>query len=300
MKVILAYIPVLHQGYRELFELHSDAEELWVLGYEFADEFKEIRKDIRRLDPELVVQAVEGWNLFNGLRITDYESLKSLDKEVEIVVPDDVVMREIVGRYLSEHKVTYSPIFLRWDRHLVSEQKVIDSVKVLSSQDFDKESMKLAFDNASQSTDWWRHVGAVLVKDREVVSVGWNRHLPTENATYLHGDPRALFSSGIGIEFATSIHAEAGIIARAAREGVKLAGTSMYVTDFPCPVCARQIAEAGIKKLFFAHGYSLLDGLEILYSAGVEVVQVEWSKEDNVEAMERDGERSILFSLSSP
>ena len=47
----------------------------------------------------------------------------------------------------------------------------------------------------------------------------------------------------------------------------------MYVTDFPCPPCARLIAAAGISRLYFRDGYAVLDGEEILRAAGVDILQ---------------------------
>ena len=47
----------------------------------------------------------------------------------------------------------------------------------------------------------------------------------------------------------------------------------MYVTDFPCPPCAKLIAGAGIAKLCFREGYAVLDGQDVLEAAGVEIVR---------------------------
>ena len=48
----------------------------------------------------------------------------------------------------------------------------------------------------------------------------------------------------------------------------------MYVTDFPCPPCAKLIAGAGVAKLYYRDGYAVLDGQDVLDVAGVEIVQV--------------------------
>ncbi|GAA4241044.1 hypothetical protein GCM10022254_68330 [Actinomadura meridiana] len=71
------------------------------------------------------------------------------------------------------------------------------------------------------------------------------------------------------------IHAGASIISRAARKGVSLEGTDLYVTTFPCPACARLIAESGIARCFFTAPYSLLEGDEVLRTAGVELIWVD-------------------------
>jgi len=98
-----------------------------------------------------------------------------------------------------------------------------------------------------------------------------NCHWPTAHSLYINGDPRSNFNAGEQIEMCTAIHAEASLVARAAKIGIPLNGASVLVTTFPCPGCARLLVEAGIKKLYFIEGYSLLDSLEILKSSGVEV-----------------------------
>jgi len=105
--------------------------------------------------------------------------------------------------------------------------------------------------------------------------VAHNEHRPTEYSPYLHGDPRNEFSRGVHIELSTAIHAEAAIVARAARDGITLAGTDLYVSTFPCPGCARLVAEAGVRRVFFAGPYAVLDGDAVLRAAGVELVWVD-------------------------
>ena len=73
----------------------------------------------------------------------------------------------------------------------------------------------------------------------------------------------------------TAIHAEAAIVAQAARDGVSLRGADLYVTTFPCPACARLIAEAGFRRCYFAGSYSVLEGEHVLQAAGVDVYWVD-------------------------
>ncbi len=76
-------------------------------------------------------------------------------------------------------------------------------------------------------------------------------------------------------DLSTAIHAEAAIVAAAARDGVSLRGADLYVTTFPCPACARLIAEAGLRRCYFAGPYSVLDGEDVLRAAGVELYWVD-------------------------
>ncbi len=122
--------------------------------------------------------------------------------------------------------------------------------------------------------DWWRQVGAALrFPDGHVTSTA-NEHHPHRLSAYAAGDPRSSFVKGVHLEISTATHAEARLIADAAREGRATEGAVMYVTDFPCPPCAKLIAGAGIARLYFRTGYAVLDGQDVLEQAGVEVVQV--------------------------
>jgi deoxycytidylate deaminase len=73
------------------------------------------------------------------------------------------------------------------------------------------------------------------------------------------------------------MHAEASVIAQAARAGRALDGADLYVTTFPCPACARLIAESGFRRCYFTGPYSVLEGDHILHAAGVELLWVDAS-----------------------
>jgi dCMP deaminase len=118
-------------------------------------------------------------------------------------------------------------------------------------------------------------VGAVIVRDGVVLDIDHNRHVPTDYSPYIDGDPRNEFRRGVRIDLSTASHAEATLIARAARVGVPLEGADLYVSTFPCPQCARLIAEAGFDRCFFAGPYAMLDGDAILRQAGVRLFWVE-------------------------
>ena len=78
-------------------------------------------------------------------------------------------------------------------------------------------------------------------------------------------------------DLSTAIHAEAALIAGAARDGTSLAGADLYTTTFPCPACARLIAEAGFLRCFFAGQYSVLDGEQTLRAGGIGLIWVDTS-----------------------
>ena len=82
------------------------------------------------------------------------------------------------------------------------------------------------------------------------------------------------FDAGEKHHLSNSIHAEASLVGKAAKDGIRLNNTNLYVTTFPCPTCAKLVAEAGIKKVYYQDGYSLSDAEDILKNSGVELILV--------------------------
>jgi dCMP deaminase len=114
----------------------------------------------------------------------------------------------------------------------------------------------------------------VVVKDGVVIARKHNHHVPSEHMPYVNGDPRDVIKSGTLNLVYSSLHAEQTIIAESARDGVSLKGTDIYLNDFPCPLCAKLMASAGIKRCFFKAGSTWLDAESVLHAAGVEIVLV--------------------------
>ena len=133
--------------------------------------------------------------------------------------------------------------------------------------------MQMARREAEKSSDWWRHVGAI-VPLRSKMLVAHNEHVPSEYAQYAYGDIRDFIPAGTKSDVCSAIHAEKNLIAQAARDGISLLGRSLYVTTFPCSDCARVIAYAGIKQCFFGEGHASFDGVGVLKAYGVELIFV--------------------------
>lgn len=269
-KTVIAYIPVLHDGYFKFLEKHKDADKVFVFGQELIEESDYLHKEIRALDPEKMKYALESIGVVDEVVIITAENIAEAHAEV-ICMPDEDVCRDVAKKYLGDKNILFDPVFLRWDRSKGAYDKKVGPEKVVTQNEF----MNTAFVESEKSSDWWRHVGAVIVKDEEVVLKKYNKHLPSNHQPYADGDPRARAHKGEALDLYTSQHAEAGLVAEAARKGIALLGSEMYVTDFPCPVCAKQIAEAGVKTLYYTRGYGVLDGERVLNNAGVEVVKIE-------------------------
>ena len=107
-----------------------------------------------------------------------------------------------------------------------------------------------------------RKVGALIVKDKMIISDGYNgTPAGFENVCE---DENPLTKPYV-------LHAEANAITKIARSGNNSEGATLYVTDAPCIECSKLIIQSGIKKVFYARQYRLTDGIDLLQRAGIEV-----------------------------
>jgi dCMP deaminase len=251
------------------------------LSREVAVQFRPLAKDLRALDPEFIKAAIRAWGVPADVEIADAEVLEALSKSpAPLVMPDEDISHQLAEQYFAGHDIEYSPIFLRWDRRRSEAQEEPGAGQAVSSNPADQALMNRANQESWSSSDIWRRVGALIVRDGQAILHGYNRAQPTDVTPWAEGDPRNNFNKGTAIEMSLFIHAEADLIAQAARDGVALAGASIYVTTFPCPNCAKLIAGAGLAKCYFSAGYSMLDGNRILEASGIETIRVEGKLDD--------------------
>ncbi|MGQ1889464.1 deoxycytidylate deaminase [Thermophagus sp. OGC60D27] len=111
-----------------------------------------------------------------------------------------------------------------------------------------------------------RQVGALLVRDKMIISDGYNG-TPSgfENDCEDHNNKTKPYV----------LHAEANAITKVARSGNSSDGATLYVTSSPCIECAKLIIQAGIRRVVFSEKYRVEDGINLLKRAHIEVVQVE-------------------------
>lgn len=274
---IVAYIPVLHQGYLNFLNSHAkNADSLFIFTQKQIADYRSLVKDIRAVEPKLMIEVLE--TLFPELepRLLDNEAITKLKESgATIITPDDEIFLPLLKQLFPENPVATDSIFLRWDKKRSLSRSDLAPDEEVSSKEFDQKIMSRAARVAEKSSDWWRQVASVLVSPSgEVLLEERNRHLPHDYQQYSDGDPRAEFQSGENIEVSSSIHAESQLIAKAAGQGITTKDCSLYVTTFPCPVCAKLVAQTGIKKVFYKDGYALLDGENILKSAGIKIIRV--------------------------
>jgi dCMP deaminase len=194
-----------------------------------------------------------------------------------ITLPAEDISYQIVERFFPRCEVLYDSVFLRWDKSKTVQLLTPGARHHASLPDTIEDLGQAAESAAARSIDWWRQVGAAIRFADGHIAAATNEHGPHRLGAYAAGDPRSNFFKGVHLEISTATHAEARLIAEAARSGIATEGAAMYVTDFPCPPCAKLIAAAGIAKLYFRSGYAVADGEDVLRAAGVELVQVQES-----------------------
>ena len=133
-------------------------------------------------------------------------------------------------------------------------------------QKFDQSYLDMATVWARNSYCKRRQVGALLVKDRMIISDGYN------------GTPSGfenICEDENGVTKPYVLHAEANAISKVAKSANSADGATLYVTASPCVECAKLIIQSGIKRVVYRDEYRLTDGIDLLRRAGIEVERID-------------------------
>ncbi len=126
--------------------------------------------------------------------------------------------------------------------------------------------MKMARIWAENSYCVRRQVGALIVRDKMIISDGYN------------GTPSGfenICEDEAGKTKPYVLHAEANAITKVAKSNNSSEGATLYVTSSPCIECAKLIIQSGIKRVVYADSYHSMDGIDLLKRVGIEIVRVE-------------------------
>lgn len=268
---VIAYVPAYHRGYSLFFAKYAGP--IYVLATDVAQELRpKLERDMRALPALDMVAALRAQ--WSDVHILDKEALPKLD-DSPIFMPDEDISHAFAEAYLKSKDVTFVPTHLRWDGQWATKETPVPPGRTVSKAKLDKNLIANAKQAAERSPDWWRQVGAIITKNGKPLLTGYNRSDQSDIYELgAMGDPRSNFDAGVSYDLTTAEHGEAHLIATAANKGISLQGTSIYVTTFPCPTCAKLIATAGIAKVYYAEGYSLVDAEATLRDAGIEIILV--------------------------
>lgn len=272
-KVLILYVPVLHLGYIRLFEKYNkEIRTLYILSEELVSAVSGV-KEIRALDPKTIKGLISGLNFLFRVEVLTQKKARKIPPSFNIITSSDSTSTKFVKKYFPKNRIIYDTVFLGWDEKKVKSPLPTD-YDLETSDEFDLKMMKLARLISQKSSDWWRRVGAVIVKNRKVIIKAYNKYLPSEHSPYIDGNPRDFIKAGTLAFLATSVHAEQSAISEAARLGKSLKGADLYLNSYPCPTCAKLMGLAGIKRCFFSGGNAYLNVGEVLKEMGVKAILV--------------------------
>lgn len=121
-----------------------------------------------------------------------------------------------------------------------------------------------------------RHVGAVIVKDKRILTTGYNGAPSGIDSCEMRGECLRRVKnipSGTMQEVCYAVHAEQNAIIQAAKLGISVDGATMYVTHQPCVICTRMIINSGIKRVVYKNGYPDEFALELFKKSSVEIIK---------------------------
>ena len=159
--------------------------------------------------------------------------------------------------------------------------------KELKAFELDKRYLRMARIWSENSYAIRRKVGCLIVKDRMIISDGYNGTpsgfenicedaiCQKPNDPYCPGGPECFNCEFVKLKTKPYVlHAEANAISKLAKSLNNSEGATLYVTDEPCLECSKMIIQAGIKRVVFWRDYHTHDGTELLNRAGIEVIKI--------------------------
>lgn len=154
------------------------------------------------------------------------------------------------------------------------QQTTNDKKRTTSRPSWDEYFLGISKLVASRSTCMRRQVGAVVVKNKQILATGYNGAPSGITHCDKVGCLRQQMNvpSGQRHELCRALHAEQNAFLQAARHGVSLEGSTLYITTQPCSICAKMIINVGVKKIIIEGDYPDEFALKFLEEAGIEMV----------------------------
>lgn len=147
----------------------------------------------------------------------------------------------------------------------------------MTRPDWKEYFMEIAELVSKRSTCDRRKVGAVIVKDKHILTTGYNGPPSGVSHCAQVGCLRAKMGvpSGQRHELCRGLHAEQNAIIQASLHGVSTKGATLYCTHQPCVICAKMIINAGIKKIIFGDGYPDDLSMDFFNEAGIDISKLD-------------------------
>lgn len=144
-----------------------------------------------------------------------------------------------------------------------------DKLRAESRSDWPQYFMNIAREVATRSTCDRKHVGAIVVRDKNILSTGYNGSIRNQP----HCDDEG--HDMVGGHCVRTVHAEANAIIQAAKHGARIDGADIFTTASPCWECFKLIANAGIRRIFYGEFYREEKSFRIASELGIELIKIE-------------------------
>ena len=138
----------------------------------------------------------------------------------------------------------------------------------------DEYFMEIATVVAKRSTCLRNQMGALFVKNKRILTTGYNGAPAGLDHCDVVGCAREAVASGTRHELCRAVHAEQNAIIQAALHGISIEGATLYCTHQPCILCAKMMINARIAKVVYQQSYPDRAALDFLQQAGIEVARV--------------------------
>lgn len=143
---------------------------------------------------------------------------------------------------------------------------------------WDKRFMELTEQVGSWASCYRRSVGAVIVREKRVMTTGYNGAPAGIPSCIERGEcirQKLNIASGTRAELCYGVHAEQNAIIQAARYGINISGATLYCTHQPCVICAKMIINAGITRVVYKEGYPDEFSMQLFGEAGTKIEKFE-------------------------
>jgi len=284
--LIIGEFPVLHKGYIAAFDkiLKKTPKAHFYLGFlanQIVKELTKLEPDIRKISVRDIKKLINVCLPIKKFFLVNRSNFSRVIKNTgfhKIIILKGEKSEDFAKQYLvnDEYKklVQFYDIRLKWKSDKVAElNKKSDKLSIAEIKKH-KEIMKKVFRKTENSRCFWRQAGAALVKNKKIILTAYNKMMPTDDECYKIGCIRDNIAPGKSSEICSAVHAEASVIAQAAKQGISLKNATLYASHFPCPACAKLIALSGIEKVVYSRGHAVFDGRRVMKSKGVKLIKI--------------------------
>lgn len=256
-------------SYDAILKLISEVEEKGLIAKNkvaiLEYEFKDSKYLIRELSPNRILR-INGSNAFVLHYQNYFWEAYDLGVKIESVSPyfDEAEAKDLSQKVYEKSKQGIEEEITHFNKSITD---------LISDEEYGKKICGILNKVSALSWDWTGRTGALLVKDRQIISWGENRVLQYPGLMLHEGSIRERLKVPIGenMEYYETVHAEPECILKAFGKIDNLQDAILYTTKFVCPMCSKTVAASGIKKIVYMDDYTNAAGYRLMENCGIAV-----------------------------